>query len=221
MRLPSLVGTSGLAKVFESGKGSDIVGAQNVLTQRMLADEQKRQWDLQWGEYLKQMEANKATAGGQAGGLSSLVNEYNRSFAESKAAEDARYKQMLGLTDQTTGQRAADIRSEYGGQRANIMQNLARLGMANTSVAPTMALGVEREQQSALNRLADQMLGTKLGVMQGKQERYPTTDIIQTVAQLLGQQTQPQYGSGPIPLRAPGSGYGAGGAIGALSGLKM
>lgn len=201
------------------------VGAETAAVsanaQLQIEKERARQWNLQWDEYLKQMAAMQAAAGQVGGGLSSLVSQYNKSFEEAKAAENARYNQMLGLADQASGQRAADIRSDYTGQKANAMQSLARLGMGGTTVAPTLGMGFEREQQSALNRLSDQMLGTKLGIMQGKQERYPDTEVIKIVASLLGQQSQPQYGSGSIPLRAPGSGTGVGGVVGALGPMKF
>ena len=116
-------------------------------------------------------------------GLENLVGSYNRAYGQAKTANEQRYQQMLGIAGQdyqrtagidqsmlnlagtTTGQREADIRSEYAGQSSNIMQSLARLGMGNTTVAPTMQMGVKREEQSALNRLADEMLGTRLGIM--------------------------------------------------------
>lgn len=79
---------------------------------------------------------------------------------------EQRYGEMLGVAEQTTGQRAADIRTAYGQQQATGMQRLARLGMGGTTIAPTMQMGVQREQQSALNRLADQMQQTKLGLME-------------------------------------------------------
>jgi len=76
------------------------------------------------------------------------------------------YRGMLGVIGETTGQRAADIRSEYAGREADIMQRLGRQGMAGTTVAPTLGMGVQREQESALNRLADLMQQRKLGVME-------------------------------------------------------
>lgn len=126
------------------------------------------------------------------GGLQSLVANYNTAYGQAKAANEARYQQMLDIANQTTNQRAADIQSSYAGQSANAMQNLARLGMANTTVAPTMQLGIEREKQSSLNRLADEMQQTKLNIINSRQDEYPDLSSIQSIIAGVGS----QYGQG-------------------------
>ncbi|MFA5186704.1 MAG: hypothetical protein WC551_09530 [Patescibacteria group bacterium] len=126
------------------------------------------------------------------GGLQSLVSNYNQAYGAAKSANEARYQQMLDIANQTTQQRAADIRTSYGEQSSNIMQQLARLGMANTTVAPTMQQGVEREQQSSLNRLADEMQQTKLGIIERRQDAYPDLSSIQSIIAGVGS----QYGGG-------------------------
>jgi hypothetical protein len=135
-------------------------------------------------------------------GLDRLVGSYNQSYEAAKAANEARYQQMLGITAQTTGQRAADIRSSYAGQSADIMQQLARQGMAGTTVAPTMKFGVEREKQAALDRLADQMQQTKLGIIERRTDAYP------------------DYGSLSKTLESIGSGYGASGTTAMINALS-
>ena len=85
--------------------------------------------------------------------------------------QGALYQQMLNLIGQTSGQREADIRQGYQEQGAGIAQQLARSGLSGTTVAPTMQLGVARERESSLNRLADEMLQTKLGVVGGELQR--------------------------------------------------
>ncbi|GAF87568.1 unnamed protein product, partial [marine sediment metagenome] len=149
-------------------------------------------------------------------GLGSLVESYNQAYGEAKTANEQRYaemlgiadedaqrrsaqhQEMLGLTEQTTGQRAADIESDYARQQASEQQRLARVGMAGTTAAPTMREGIERYKQSALNRLSDEMQGTRLGVMdriagedqstrlgimERREDTYPNQGMI---TQLLG-----------------------------------
>jgi len=142
-----------------------------------------------WDRIQQRRQQQTASQIGQAGAsaLSNLIGSYNKAYKSARAANEARYQQMLGITDQTTGQRAADIRTAYGQQGADMMQNLARLGMANTTVAPTMQLGVQREQQSALNRLADEMQGTKLGIMERRTDQYPDVNLITSLASMFGQ----------------------------------
>ena len=64
--------------------------------------------------------------------------------------------------------------------------------MSNTTVAPTMQQGVEREKQSSLNRLADEMQQTKLGIIERKTDAYPDLASLQSIIAGVGS----QYGGG-------------------------
>ncbi len=143
---------------------------------------------------------------GVAAGMQGLASAYSRSYGQARQANEARYNQMLKIADRertrglelnrrqleiagrTTGQRAADIRSEGMGEQANIMQRLTRQGMAGSTVGSTLRAGVRRGTQSSLNRLADTMQQTKLGllgqragmtrggrlgIMEGRTDAYP------------------------------------------------
>ncbi len=167
------------------GKGFTAVtpmeSAQFNEAQRQFNERMKmynEQWDFLKGTY------QQGTQG--TGGLNDLINQYNKSYAEGKYANEARYQQQLGLVGQATDQRRADIMSQYAQQQANTQQQLARTGLSNTTIAPTLASGVEREKQATLNRLTDQMLQEKLGVI-GQQQQIapsylPTTDVMKTMA---------------------------------------
>lgn len=139
-------------------------------------------------------------------GLSGLVGSYNVAYGEAKSANEQRYQQLLDIASQTTGQREADIRGGYAERGADIRQQLSRQGMAGTTVAPTMQMGVQREQESALNRLADQMQQTKMGVIERREDRYPEMGTITSLAGMLGQ---------------GGGAQGISGILSALSGLRM
>ncbi len=161
-------------------------------------------------------------------GLQNLVQGYNTAYEQARRANEQRYQQLLAGADESIAQRraagqemlgtlgsisqqeAADIRSEYGQQRSNIMQQLARQGMSGTTVAPTMSLGVQREQSAALNRLADMFARTKLGVqsqeaaamdqlrqqrlgiIERREDRYPDLASLQSIIAGIGS----QYGGG-------------------------
>ncbi len=86
------------------------------------------------------------------------------------------------------------------------MQNLARLGMSNTTVAPTMAMGFEREKQAALNTAADEMQKTKLGIMERRTDAYPNSNLLMSLIGSLGQGA---------------TGLGALGNLGNLAALKL
>lgn len=121
---------------------------------------------------------------GAAAAMGGLASAYSRTYGQARKANEIRYQQMLrvakgeskrqarvqkgmmGLVAQESGQRAADIRAEGVGRESDIMQQLARQGMAGTTVAPTLREGVRRGTGEQLNRLSDLMLQRKLGIKQ-------------------------------------------------------
>jgi hypothetical protein len=147
---------------------------------------------------------------GQAvGGLRGLVGSYNRSWQEARQANEQRYQQLLEIAGQTTGQREADLRSDFASQAGELRQSMAKRGMTGTSAYETLKTGLSQtgqHMQSALNRLADQMQQTKLGIIERRQDPYPDASIITSLAGLAGQ------GGGP---------GGMGGILGALGGLRI
>ncbi len=146
----------------------------------------ERQLPREQFEWQQQQYADSQAAGKQAAQwMPQLVESYNKAYGEAKSANEKRYQEMLAVIGQTTGQREADIRSDFTNREAGAMQGLARKGMAGTTVAPTMGMGYEREQQSALNRLADQMQGTKLGVMERKVDKYPDATLLSSLSSAI------------------------------------
>jgi len=130
--------------------------------------------------------------------MTALIKSYNQAYGEAKSANEARYQQMLNIANQTTGQQAADITSQFGQKSASAMQNLARLGMANTTIAPTIQQGFQREQSAALNRNADLQQQTKLGIIERRQDPYPNAGSLQAI--LAGIGSQYGQGSGIAPM---------------------
>ena len=64
------------------------------------------------------------------------------------------------------------------------MQNLANLGLANTSGASVISGGFGRKKSAALDRLADQMQQTKLGIIERRQDIPPSLASLVGLAQL-------------------------------------
>lgn len=120
-------------------------------------------------------------------GLEGLVESYNQAFGEAKAANEQRYQQLLDIANATTNQRLADIRSDSFRRESSAMQRLAQLGMSNTTIAPTVKMGFEREKQASLNRAADSMQQTKLGIIERRKDAYPDASIVAQFAQSAGQ----------------------------------
>lgn len=170
----------------EKASGEQYQTAMQRLWEREQWESERKQEREEWGLSRKAMDE--------------MVREYNRAYGQAATGEESRYQEMRGIAEATTGQRAADIRASYTEQQSNAMQRLARLGMANTTVAPTMAMGYQREQESALNRLADQMQQTKLGIIERRDPRFPEQGMLTSTAQQIG------YGGTAARAAAPLSG---------------
>ncbi len=140
--------------------------------------------------------------------MNALVANYNKAYGEANAANEARYQQMLAIADNTTSQRAADIRSGAQGQVSDMMQQLARTGMANTTIAPTMTAGINRQREEALDRSADQMQQTKLGIIERRTDEAPSSANLQNI--LAGMASGYEGGGGNLSaltaMAAMGSG---------------
>jgi hypothetical protein len=92
------------------------------------------------------------------------------------------------------------------GQQSDMMNQLSRLGMGNTTVGAGLGQGIQRGMQENLNRAADQMQGTKLGIMERRTDQYPDNAMILALANSLGQNS---------------GGQGRGGIMNALGGMTM
>jgi hypothetical protein len=123
-----------------------------------------------------------------AGGLKGMVDQYNKAYQRAKAENQKRYEQMLNITDATTQQRAADVRTSYAQRLSEQRSQLERQGLGGSTIGSTLALGTEREQQASLNRLADQMQQTKLGIIERRMDEYPDRKgLSELIAGLGGQ----------------------------------
>lgn len=166
------------------GAASALAGQLASAQQRAALDATKLQGKLgkfQYGQLRDQAKYDKEAVGRLGEGYASLLDNYNEAYGQARGANEARYQQMLGIADATTGQRQADVSSAYNQRSSDVSQQLSRLGMGNTTVAPTMQFGVERERQSALNRVADEMQQTKLGIIERKEDDYPDLQSLQSI----------------------------------------
>ena len=111
-----------------------------------------------------------------------VMGEYQRAFNEAKGANEGRYGEILQGYDKMSGaydaslnnargivntlgaQEASDIRGDYSAAGATAQQRLVDQGMANTTVAPTLAAGNLRNQNADLGRLNERLGRERLGV---------------------------------------------------------
>lgn len=150
-----------------------------------------------------------------------LESEYQKAYDEAKAANESRYQEMLGITDKTSDQRAADIRKDAASAKAATQQRLTDLGMANTTIAPTMAAGYDRSMQESLDRSADQLQQTRLGIMERRTDAYPDQGMYANMMSQYGQYGQGggAGGAGGGSYAGDGVQYGVYGAGGYLGGI--
>lgn len=143
--------------------------------------------------------------GGGDGTASDTMAQYN-------ADQEQRYTQILSGYDQRvaqaaqfTGQAGLDIAEQYRGINSGIQQNLLSRGLQNTTIAPTMAMGVQREADAAQNRQRDILLDRSLGLQRERLD-YMTHDQDRMVAPAIS-----SYGGGLFGGGGGGGGGGDGG----------
>ena len=134
-----------------------------------------KSWQTQ---YDKANAANETRYKDILGGYGQLANQYgqmysDQSLANQQAADQinqgykARYDRGLANLEGAGVQAMSDIRQQYGATGANVQQNLRNRGMAGTTIAPTMQLGVQREQLATEGRLNEQLRKERLAVDSG------------------------------------------------------
>jgi len=186
------------------GGGAGIMQAQ-IAQQTALKQlaEQIREYDIQQA-------AMQQSAMQSAQGLTGMINEYNKAYAQSIQQYNSTYNAMLGLVKDVGGQQASDIRSQYGALGARQQQNLQKLGMGGTTVGASLEQGTQRSQSAALNTLASQLNEQQLGIMKSQKtakDLAPDTTLLQSVLS-AGQAASGPYG-GLIGQAFGGISYGS------------
>ena len=164
-----------------NNSGLSALLGQSTATNQL--NEQQRQFDVRAGFYKDWLAQSQQ---GQ-GGINGLLDAYNQAYNTAKSQNEAKYNSQLGLVDQVSGQQRADTIAATQRQQSDAMQNLSRLGMSNTTVAPSVTAGIQRQGQGALNNLADQLTREKLGVMQGFEYKGADPQITSTAISALSQ----------------------------------
>jgi hypothetical protein len=166
------------------GGGSSRGALGGALSRMITTDAERRQNEFskwQEGQVRSQAAFDKGAVGQLGAGFEGLVENYNTAYGQARDANEGRYQQMLDIADKTTGQRMADISSAYNQQGANIAQQQQRLGMGNTTVGDTLQAGNMSQMQASLNRAADEMQQTKLGIIDRKEDNFPDLGGLQSI----------------------------------------
>lgn len=138
-----------------------------------------------------------------------LMDEYQKAYDEARAANEARYADILkgyqgrygsvmGMFEGMGDQARRDIRRDYTNLMGAGQQDLVSRGLTGTTILPTMRMGYEREMQGALGRHEEQLrrerLGYEaglsadtLGFMERRTDTYPDYAMMANLAMAYGQ----------------------------------
>lgn len=143
-----------------------------------------------------------------AGKYQGLAGMYQQALDKANAANESRYKQIMGgyddLRDRVMGdlegvgaQERSDINRQYRGMAANAYQTMVNRGFANSTIPHTMRYGIERERSAAMGRLNDRLSQQranydsrltegKMGVMERRTDQGPDINQLMALSQALG-----------------------------------
>lgn len=180
-----------------------------------------------WAQNTMIARTNAGAGGGGGGGnpMSDLLNQYNAAYAQARAANEARYAEILsGYTQMLSdalqtmegmgAQEAKDIAADWGAKTQADLTDLTSRGFAGSTVMPSIKAGGERQKQDALARLRERLRqqrlsvqtgiqGQKLGFMERRTDTYPDMGLYASLAKGLGNAAGP---AGPTPSYGGGSG---------------
>ena len=150
--------------------------------------------------------------------LQGLIGEYSRAHNEGLLANQQRYEDILGGYRDRYGQamnqlqglgsvEADRINRRYDSLSGATQQSLVDRGLYNTTIAPGMLRGVERDRAEAHSALQEQirrenlgyhtqLSGDTLGFMERRTDTYPNLDQIAQLAIALGETDSPGVGTG-------------------------
>ena len=163
---------------------------------------------------VQQVPLPASMTGGLSGGGG--LGSYGSDYDEARAANEARYKEILAGYGQRTAdvmgqlegygdQRGQDISRAYSNLSARGNQDLISRGLTASTIKPTMEAGFLRREQAEQRRLGEDLTrmrvdtgarleGDRLGFMERKNEPYPDLGAYTQAALAMG-----QSGMGSVP----------------------
>lgn len=155
-------------------------------------------------------------AGGGAGGsgqpsfMDNLFGAYQDAYNQGVKTNEQRYQDILGGYRDRYGQAQGELDKLGATERANVergftaqstaaQQDLMSRGVGQTTVAPTLQAGIERQKQQSLQSVEEglarerlgtlsQLSGDTLGFMERRQDNYPGINQLVNLAMQLGNQ---------------------------------
>ena len=160
--------------------------------------------------------------GGGAGGTqSSVMAEYRKAFDSAKAANEARYNQILSeyrnrytrnlaLLQGMGTQERMDIDQQFQGLSSRAGQDMVSRGLTGTTIAPTVQAGIARERAGAQGRLNERLRreqvdvdsrlsGDTLGFMERRNDEYPDPNLYMRLMEIEARTSPGPQGSSLMP----------------------
>jgi len=141
--------------------------------------------------------------------LQGMFQQYGTAFNVGQKAKLANYQRVLtaaqgrydtgmGMLEGAGKQEEADIKSRWGSEANRGMQDLITRGLTGTTIAPTMRMGYQRQQEAELGRLQQSLLEQRLGY-----HSQLSGDVLNYMSQLpLDYPTSAQVGAAGSELAA-------------------
>ncbi len=117
--------------------------------------------------YNAQNEASKQAYGDMKSMYDQNYTATQGAYADILKGYNDRYGVAMGNLNNAGAQAAADINDGALAQGAAVQQNLVSSGLAGTTIAPTMQMGVERERNNSQGRLQEQLRQERLSTQAG------------------------------------------------------
>jgi len=161
------------------------------------------------------MEAQAGTATAAPSKMDELIASYKQAYEQARQANEQRYGEILSGLETMGTQAAADIRDAYSNLQALNQQRMVDVGLANSTILPTLQTGATTAMNADMARLQEQLRAEKLGFMERRSDTYPDAQFYANLLQLYGQGNAPTYGK-----LSYGGGAGGGGGAGTSTGTS-
>jgi hypothetical protein len=149
-------------------------------------------------QYLQRL---NQTVGGYQSAIQRLQGEYRDAYGSAKEANEQRYGEILAgydgmlqsgvdTIDKFGRSAATSVRDQYRGAKASTTAQLARTGMAGSTITGQLNKNLAREQGKDLSAIKENVAGQKLnyqtaitqgklGVMERREDDYPNEQLYQ------------------------------------------
>jgi hypothetical protein len=133
-----------------------------------------------------------------AGGLQDILKQLQASQNQANAANQQRYKDILGIYSNLGQSGAQQIQQQTQQQQAEQTQKDISSGLSNTTIAGTQARGIASQGQQNLLSLQESLAGKEAGVMESMTQQGPDMGpYLNLIQQMAGQRQGPRQISSP------------------------